>query len=432
MRLPKRANCLVDKPREKNADMKRFTSSVGLVALSAISLQAAYAPGLSPLETSKRWTISAGLRGFYDDNYTTASEPADRSSYGFELNPRLALNLPLDQTLITASLEYSGKYFEDRSSDEWDHGFDLSAALDHSFSERYSLKLTERFTLAQEPDVFSGAVPLRINGDNIHNQAGISFLGDFTRELGYELGYKNDIYDYDNAVRSAQLDRIEHLISASLRWFVQPQTTAVLSYQFRSINYTSDDLTFGGTVLAPATFDPKLRDTTIHYVIVGADHTFNPNLKGSVRVGGTFAETDDLNQDSTSPYADLSLTYTYAPGSFATLGFKYDRTQTDVTGTTVATATSGADSATAYLTVNHKLTEKISATALGVYQNSSFEGGTANSQEDTFYSIALGLSYAINVHFSVEAGYTFDKLDSDLGGRSYDRNRGYVGVRATY
>ena len=50
--------------------MKKIIASASLAALSAASVQAAYAPGLSPQEKSKAWTISGTLRGFYDDNPT--------------------------------------------------------------------------------------------------------------------------------------------------------------------------------------------------------------------------------------------------------------------------------------------------------------------------------------------------------------------------
>ena len=57
--------------------MKKIIASASLAALSAASLQAAYAPGLSPQEKSKAWAISGTLRGFYDDN-PTASIKADK------------------------------------------------------------------------------------------------------------------------------------------------------------------------------------------------------------------------------------------------------------------------------------------------------------------------------------------------------------------
>ena len=61
--------------------MKKIIASAGLVAVSAAGLQAA-APGLSPMEAAKPWSISATLRGFYDDNYTAAHKSFEDDSFG--------------------------------------------------------------------------------------------------------------------------------------------------------------------------------------------------------------------------------------------------------------------------------------------------------------------------------------------------------------
>jgi hypothetical protein len=62
-------------------------------------LQAAYAPGLTAVERSKPWSVSAALRGFYDDNYATApSGPLRKGSWGMDFSPSLSLNFPFEQT----------------------------------------------------------------------------------------------------------------------------------------------------------------------------------------------------------------------------------------------------------------------------------------------------------------------------------------------
>ena len=87
--------------------MKKLLTSAGLVAFSVSSIQAAYSPSLSDMERSKPWSLSAALRGFYDDNYTTAPNSTKRDSFGFEVSPSASLNLPLDQTFVGLKYEYS-------------------------------------------------------------------------------------------------------------------------------------------------------------------------------------------------------------------------------------------------------------------------------------------------------------------------------------
>jgi len=59
-------------------------------------------------------------------------------------------------------------------------------------------------------------------------------------------------------------------------------------------------------------------------------------------------------------------------------------------------------------------------------------GGPANGQADQIYLLGLNLTYHFTHYFSTEVGYNYDKLDSSLSGRAYDRNRVYVGLTATY
>jgi long-subunit fatty acid transport protein len=46
--------------------------------------------------------------------------------------------------------------------------------------------------------------------------------------------------------------------------------------------------------------------------------------------------------------------------------------------------------------------------------------------------LGLNLSYQINPHFSVDAGYNYDNVQTQLIGYGYTRNRVYLGVTATY
>src|SRR4026207_1166905 len=98
--------------------MKKFIASAGWVAVSTTGIQAA-APGLSPMETAKPWSISATLRGFYDDNNLALTSSADpEGRFGFEPRPSASLNLlPTDQTFIGLAYIYSMRWYEARDED---------------------------------------------------------------------------------------------------------------------------------------------------------------------------------------------------------------------------------------------------------------------------------------------------------------------------
>ena len=68
----------------------------------------------------------------------------------------------------------------------------------------------------------------------------------------------------------------------------------------------------------------------------------------------------------------------------------------------------------------------------GQFQNSVISGGVFNDVAERYYLVGLNVEYRFNPHLSAHVGYNYDKLDSDIFNRSFDRNRVYAGVTATY
>ena len=74
--------------------MKKIAVTIGLAAIGAANIHAAYAPDKSG---DKDWSVSATLRGFYDDNYAAVGQNA-RGSFGGELTPQFQIVKPFTQT----------------------------------------------------------------------------------------------------------------------------------------------------------------------------------------------------------------------------------------------------------------------------------------------------------------------------------------------
>lgn len=399
--------------------------SVGVLALGTAGMQAAYAPGLSSMEASKPWSVSASLRAFYDDNYTTSPSSIAQESFGFDISPSASLNLPMDQTFIGLSYVYSMKYYEDRVNNSADHSHQFNGKLDHAFSERYKIELDDSFVIAQEPTILAppgtpAATFLRLNGNNIRNTGSGWFTAQVTSLLSSQLGYENTVYDYDNATYSALLDRMEQRISGNLRYQLVPQTVGILGYSYSWTDYRGS-----GVPLFPV---PSIKDNRSHRAVIGADHNFNSTLNGSIRVGAEFTEYSNVpgGADQVSPYADANLTYAYSAGNSLQVGVRQQRVPLDIASALDQEATSF------YGTLSHRITSRITGTFLGQYQRAEFNGGPLDGNVDNFFIMGLNVSYKINQWWLVDGGYNFDRLDADVAGRNYTRNRAYVGVRATY
>jgi hypothetical protein len=450
--------------------MNKITTTAGLFALSAASIHAAVntMPAGSQ-QATKPWSVSATLRGFYDDNYSTSPKEIRRDSWGFEVSPSASVNLIRDQTSFGLSYVYSYRWYEDRDSLDVpadDQSHQVNAKLSHAFSPRFKLDLSDSFAVAQEPELLAGAnAPiastfLRSEGDNLRNYADASFSAGITENLTAVLGYANEYYDYEEEgsdfigvvnSRSALLDRVEHRGTLNLRQVILPKTVLVGGYQFEAVNYTAPfnvspiGVPLGGGALA--VYDADERDSTSHYFFVGVDQGITATLNASIRVGAQYTEYDNLetvkvlnpsvDESQWSPYVDANATWLYMPGSYAQLGVRHQRAQTDV-GFVGTSPNLDSESTSVYGSINHRFGSFV-ASLVGQYQHSTYDNGFSDDTADDYFMAGVNLTYEINRFLAAEVGYNYDRLDSELTAvnltgwnRSFTRNRVYIGIRGTY
>jgi hypothetical protein len=450
--------------------MKKIIASAGLVTVSAVALQAVEAPGLSPLQTAKWWSVSAALRGFYDGNPLTQNSSVDYDgSFGISIIPSFAANFPRDQTYIGASVQYMANWYENRPDNSWDQNLQAALKLTHKFSPRYNLSFDDVFTYADEPTVVdSGGIvtnptQLRSDSSGMRNRPSLNFTALLTERVGVQVGFANLWYDYfqdqDQAIEdsippgggppsnplglnslAATLNRLEYYPSIDLRYQVREDLVGLVGYQFGVVDYTSNDpLTVDiSDPLNPEFVSPSVRNSQSQYMYVGGEYTLSQQLTAAGKVGATYTTFEDLSSnDGWTPYIDGSVTYQYLPGSQVVGGVRYQPSVTDLAAagpsvTDLDQITANSDSWVVYAQVNHRITPRITGNVLTSIQHNLYQGGTFNDDVDWFFLAGLSLDYRINQHLSAEVGYNYDRLDSDISGRSYTRNRGYVGVRGTY
>ena len=432
--------------------MKRIVASVGLVAVGASGLQAATYGSLGP-QPVKPWSVSASLRGFYDDNVGTSPSGTDRvKAFGFELSPTLSLNWAIEQTSLSLSYLYSFRYYDKRppgNAEKYDQTHTFNALLDHAFSERYLLHLQDSFVIGQEPDVLRAGETLntyqRVPGDNIRNYGQIKLNGEFTRLFGLEVGYANTFFDYhnqggtvDNPSLSGLLDRIEHYIHVDGRWKIQPETVGVLGYQYGQVDYTGNE-DIGEDLVTGDIYQSNVRNNRSHYAYVGVDHVFRPDLSGTLRIGGRYYDyyKEPGHPTTIGPSAQASLQYTYAPESYLQAGVTHDRNATDTFSAVNGDVTTDAETTSVFASVNHRILPKLYGSLVAQFQNSTLNGGLLDGVDERYYLVGLNIEYRFNPHLSAQVGYNYDKLDSDVAqktgvDRSFDRNRVYLGVTASY
>jgi len=442
--------------------MKNLFVSAGLVALSAAAFQSAIADDSTG---PKYWSVGATLRGFYDDNY--AISPSQKGSAGVEFSPTISFHVPLQQTDLGIRYTYGLYYYQDRQ-DIGDNAFDQTHQVDlwvnHAFNEQWKGRVADTFAAGQEPELLNPnpvagvATPYRISGDNISNHGALGLDTDWTRLFSTSLAYNNAVYDYQNsgavinsdgvlmvgnvpgASLSGILDRVEENASLDLKWHLLPETTAFVGYSFAWVNYTGNEPITGPFLLPNGSlfvYHSSDRDSLTHYGYLGIQQAFTPNLNATVRGGASYTDVygDPLNATTSwAPYADLSLSYTYMPGSYAQVGFTHDISATDQIARNITDGQIAqyAENSVVYVDVNHRFTPKLIGTVIGRIQYTTYQGGAVNSSDTTDYGIGVNLTYQFNPHFSVDAGYNYDNVVSDIAGYGYSRNRVYLGLSANY
>jgi hypothetical protein len=430
--------------------MKKLFISVGLVAVGTASLQADYAPGLNSMQTTKIWSASASLRGFYDDNYTTSPNGDKQGSAGYEVSPSLQLNVPLQQTEIGLKYTYGLYYYQERrnqGNDPYDQSHQVDLWLDHAFTERVQGTVKDTFVIGQEPSLLNpggGPVsqPYRVTGNNLANNANVSLTTDWTHELSSVTTYNNGIYDFQNDNGTAAdpslaglLNRLQQSIGTDLQWAFTPETVALVGYEFDWTLYTAGEPVGQNTQFPYQTYYSSDRNYRSHTLYVGFQHSFLPNLNVSAKVGGTESQyyNDSNTPDQLTPYADITASYTYAPGSYVQLGFQHVIIPSDVAAVgSNGNLTQSEQSSLLSASLNHQITAKLLGSLIASVQDSRYYQGAYNNNSDYLYSFGANLTYAFNQHFSTELGYNFDDLQSNVPQTGYSRNRVYLGVTAAY
>jgi hypothetical protein len=358
------------------------------------------------------------------------------------------------------SVQYEARWYENRSDDNWDQNVTAILKANHKFSPRYNLDFDNVFTYANEPtilepgSVITAPAQLRSETTGVRNRPALNFTAALTERIGVAVGFVNLWYDYFQdqqdattpanplglGSQAAVLNRLEYYPSIDLRYQVQQNLVGLIGYQLGITDYTSDDpiAVDVGDPLNPQFIPGSIRSMMSHYLYIGAEYSLTTDLTAAGKVGATYVSYDDLDgNDGWSPYLDGSLTYQYLPGDQITAGVRYQPSATDVAApafsvTSLDQITASSDTFVFYTQVAHRITPKLTAILTGTVQHSLFQGGFYNDDVDWYFVAGLGLNYRFNQWWSAEIGYNYDRLDSDIDFRGFTRNRGYLGVRATY
>ena len=380
-------------------------------------------------DAGKVWEVTASLRGFYDDNYTTSPDELAEESWGIEVSPGINLTLGEGTDMeFSAGYAFGMRYYEDRGGDNEDYGHELGISLDKKFSDTSVLLLSNGLVVAQEPEILNGGTPLRIEGDNLRNTFAAQYRRILSGSTGVEIGYGNSIFDYEEEYHSALLDRSYNEVSLDV-FYGMAETEYYAGYRYSSTDFEGDVLKVPGLV-----FDPGARSNHAHSGYVGARHQLDKNIRADVRAGVQNVDYYDFDlmpglipEDETSPYVDARMEWEYAEGSKLVAGATLARGATDLQA-------ADQEISSVYAQLLHKISGRVHGTLTGRFQDAEISGGGAklDGKEESLLLLGASLTYAVADNIWAEVAYNYDELDSDVPYRSFERNYLSVGIGTTY
>ena len=401
--------------------MNKRIITLGVAAIGVAGVQAA--------DAGKVWEVTASLRGFYDDNYTTSPDELAEESWGIEVSPGINFTLGEGTAMeFSAGYAFGMRYYEDRESDNEDYGHELGISLDKKFSDTSVLLLSNGLVVAQEPEILNGGTPLRIEGDNLRNTFAARYRRILSGSTGVDIGYGNSIFDYEEQYHSALLDRSYNEVSLDV-FYGMAETEYYAGYRYSSTDFEGDVLQVPGLV-----FNPAARSNHAHAGYVGARHQLDKNILANVRAGVQNVDYYDFDlmpglipEDETSPYVDARMEWEYAEGSKLVAGATLARGATDLQA-------ADQEISSVYAQLLHKISGRVHGTLTGRFQDAEISGGGAklDGKEESLLLLGASLTYAVADNIWAEVAYNYDELASDVPYRSFERHYLSVGIGTTY
>ena len=368
--------------------------------------------GLLPdtANANKFYTITASLRGEYDDNiYTTRHNKT--GSFVMEFSPSILVNFNSENSTFSARYTFGLDYYANRSGQPIDQSHELLLRYTHQFTDRFSLDVRDQFGYFTNPDLLNGVgTPFR-NGGYFINTATADFEAQWTPVFGTSTNYSNVAILYQDSEIGDLQNFDENTVTHDFRFAILPKFNFTVGGIFDDTDYFTIN-----------------RGYTNYTADVGLDWQALPNLSAGVRVGGTLTTSDTVS-DSVSPYASATVEWRLGKRSDFNFSYLHNVVPTDVFNAV------GQEADRFTLRFNYDLTTRLTAHVEATYTHSDYtssllQSGSSFTEEDL--GVDTGLDYHLTDNFSFEAGYLLSDISSQEDFRDYTRNQVYLGVRGTY
>lgn len=355
--------------------------------------------------------FSLSVRGGYDANFRTSG--AAQGSWFTNEGVTLSYDLPNERTPLRLRSGADLTYYPDKTSGRTDRvNAYLDLSLTHNISSRLKLDASVYATYRAEPDFSSDVGPSSVQGNYFNTLESFSATYHWSLRFSTVTSDKFRLVQYEQSSVGTSQNRFEDTIGQQFRFSLSPRDTVLAGeYRFTVIDYES-----------------STRDSTTHFVLVGVDQGFSPQLKLVVRGGLTFRSYSE-GRSQTNPNFESSLSYAGAHQLSLSWTTRYGiEAPSSVNAFSRTTARTG-------LQLKYDLSARITATVSGYYRHDENQG--LNSVSPGFsadaFDVSVGVRYALNRRFTFDLSYQFSEVTSGNAGQAnYARNRYSAGLNFNY
>jgi hypothetical protein len=343
---------------------------------------------------------STSVQGAYDDNILATNDD-EEDDFIFTISPQIAVrsNFPRHSLNFTVQSDV-GRYVDHTDEDFWDFGATLGGRLDITRDNRLTAVVNagrehEARDDPEDPGADVAREPVKywlysgsLGFDQDFNRFNFGLLGTFERNDYEEEDANEDVRD-------------TNLFGGRLRtgYFISPRINAFLQ---GGVEREQRDAS-----------NRSQRDNNVYSVGVGTAIDFTGLLFGEAFVGWSLQEYDDSDFDSEDGL-NYGVSLTWNPTALTSLrlngagGF----TPSDVGSSNLESRIG--------LRVDHELLRNVLIGGQVRYTRDEFQN--ASGRVDNRFDVGPDITYLINRHLSVGAGYVFTQQDSDDSEEEFTRN----------
>lgn len=383
-----------------------------MLCASPTLLLAVYAP-IPEQEQGKALSFKLGASIGHDSNiFGSATNEID--SVVYTVTPSISFNASVtDQTFVSLGYDLAIDHFVDRPSDKTLSSHTLSARLAHQFSKDSNIDLSETYSIVKNPQSLLAGVPLNTDQSFKSNQFNARLTTVMGQKVNTVVKYRNSDMAFDSGSLARMLDRNENLAGIEIAFAVLPETKIVGEYRYQDIAYAT-----GGSG----------KDKQSNYLMIGADRTVGKELTMSGRLG-LEDRSRESQADTTAPYAELSLRYAYAEGSYLSTGYSYLFEEPSDTTRFTDTQVNRF-----FANLEHRMSAFLVASGSLTLEPAQLQGrrGVTADVDETTTRFGLGLSWLPNKNWLIGATLDVDRVSSDDSSRDQERTRYGVNARLSF